>query len=149
MPLTPQQKTRLEIWKKHPAIHHKLISTFARKFNADPVFQYKLHVIGTQVFLAQIPFAVACAVFLPHVWATAGLIYVTVISLMANAQTEYGSVSAAEAAVHSEAAHESISTQVRTDYTAVEKDIAKLANLQPGPDGTKLAREIVAHLTDG
>lgn len=41
---------------------------------------------------------------------------------------------------------EAVGGAVALDYTQVEHDVARLAELQPGPDGKKLADEICARL---
>jgi len=78
--------------------------------------------------------------------------FVALISLYANAATDWGQVAASLAMLTAGDAHhdaEATRVAVGVDFTAVEQDIARLADLQPGPDAKALATEIRAKLQGG
>ena len=105
--MTPQEKyLRLEVYKHHPAPHHRLIARAAHRFNADPAWQYRFHVVSTYVWIANW-FAATLVFFLAQgFWQHFATYYLVSISLAACAQTEYGAVPAAQAAIHAKAVHE-------------------------------------------
>ena len=87
---------------------------------------------------------------LPHEfhWTVAlftSVSFVALISLYANAATDYGAGSANLAELTAGDAHkdtEHVRQAVDMDYTQLESDIAELAELQPGPDAQALADRI-------
>lgn len=136
--LSRRQRVHLAQLEAHPAPHHRAIATLAHRFNADPAFQYKLHLAGTYVFIAQIPVVLGATYLLPSFWKAVGVTYIAVISLLANAQTEACNLPSAEAAMAAQANRRALAT----DIPALERDIARLAALQPGPESDLLAAEI-------
>jgi hypothetical protein len=71
--------------------------------------------------------------------------FVALISLYANAATDWGQVAASLAQLTAGDAHddaEHVRAAQDVDFVAIESDIARLADLQPGPDAAALAREI-------
>jgi len=99
--MTSDQQVQLERYRLHPAPHHRVIATLAHRFNTDPYFQYRLHVIGTYVFTAQIPLVLGASSLLPSVWKVVGVTYIAIISLLANAQTEACNLPSVQAAINS------------------------------------------------
>jgi hypothetical protein len=91
--------------------HHHAIAQIARRFNADPHFQYKLHLIATYVWLLNMLVAASVFVFAQGFWARFSVFYLVLISLYANFATDYGAVPASEAAIHGEALTEGKITQ--------------------------------------
>jgi hypothetical protein len=78
--------------------------------------------------------------------------FVALISLYANAATDYGAGSANLAELTAGDAHkdtEHVRRAVDVDYEQVESDIAELAGLQPGPDAQALAEKIRTRLREG
>ena len=104
--LSPKDRYRLLHYEGLVWPHHKLIAKACKRFNSDPAFQLKFHIISTYIFTLQIPIILAVSIFLPTFWSHAGVTYVAIISLFANAQTEYGAVPASEGALHAQAMHE-------------------------------------------
>ena len=87
--------------------------------------------------------------YLAGVPFTAGLFksvaFVALISLYANAATDFGQACASLAELTAGDAHHDIEatrSALAIDTAQLDSDIAKLAALQPGPDAQKLADEI-------
>ena len=73
------------------------------------------------------------------------VIFVTFISFYCNASTDAANLMAGIAALFSADSHAatvSANSAVTVDFTAIEADIARLADLQPGPEAAALAEEI-------
>ena len=87
--------------------------------------------------------------FTAHLFASVA--FVAVISLYANAATDFGQVCASLAQLTAGDAHhdaEATRIAVGIDYSAIEADIARLAELQPCPEADQLAAEIRRRLAD-
>ena len=73
------------------------------------------------------------------------VLFVTFISFYCNASTDAANLMAGIAALFSADSHhtaETVRQAVAIDYRSVESDIARLAELQPGPDAEALAQDI-------
>lgn len=71
--------------------------------------------------------------------------FVALISLYANAATDWGQVAASLAQLTAGDAHhdaEATRREVGFDVVAIESDLEKLAKLNPGPEAIKLSEEI-------
>lgn len=78
--------------------------------------------------------------------------FVAVISLYANAATDWGQVAASLAQLTAGDAHhdaEVTRAAVSSDLRQIDEDIERLADLQPGPDAVALAGQIQAKLQRG
>jgi hypothetical protein len=78
------------------------------------------------------------------------VIFVTFISFYCNAATDFAGTMASMSALFAADSHGSSETNrelMTRDYTEVLSGIARLAELQPGPDASALAAEIRSHLT--
>ena len=81
---------------------------------------------------------------------SSSVIFVTFISFYCNASTDAANLMAGMAALFSADSHATAITAnaaLTADVTAVEGDIARLADLQPGPEATALAAEIRRRLS--
>lgn len=88
------------------------------------------------LYLAGVPFTA-------HLFQSVA--FVALISLYANAATDFGQVCASLAQLTAGDAHqdtEHVRRMQALDFAALESDIAKLAALSPGPDADALAAEI-------
>lgn len=77
------------------------------------------------------------------------VIFVTFISFYCNAATDGASLTASIAALFSADSHAATiasGAATATDLDSIEDDIARLADLQPGPDAVSLAADIRARL---
>ncbi len=75
--------------------------------------------------------------------------FVAMISLYANAATDFGQVCASLAQLTAGDSHsdiEHVRRQAALDTTAIERDLERLAQLQPGPESDRLAAEIRAQI---
>lgn len=75
----------------------------------------------------------------------ANVAFVACLSLYANAATDWGQVCASLAQLTAGDAHhdaEAARREVSVDFSALELDVARLSQLQPGPEGDRLAAEI-------
>jgi len=79
-------------WLKLKALKHR--------FEYDPSFQTKFHLRMTYFWLVNMAAVTGVFVFAPGVWAQISLLYLVLVSLYANAATDYGAVSASEASEH-------------------------------------------------
>lgn len=86
--------------------HHWLVVRIAQHFNADPHFQYRLHLVATYLWLANMLTAVVVFVFAQGFWSRFSVLYLVLVSLYANFATDYDGVSSSEAAIHAQAVHE-------------------------------------------
>lgn len=68
--------------------------------------QISFHKWAICFWAANVPAAVALLVFAPAVWGRVSILYVLLLSLYANADTDYDAMSAAEAASHAKKAKE-------------------------------------------
>lgn len=76
---------------------------------------------------------------------SSSVIFVTFISFYCNASTDAANLTAGMAALFSADSHATVLTAdsgLSADLTVLEGDIARLADLQPGPEATALAAQI-------
>ncbi len=59
-------------------------------------------------WILNIPASLVLVIFFPHLWLSLGVLYVLLLSLYANADTDYDAMSAAEAAAHAKRAKEEL-----------------------------------------
>lgn len=85
------------------APHHLAVARLCHRFNADPHFQYRLHLIATYMWLVNMIAALCVFVFAPGFWQRFSVLYLVLVSLYANFATDYGAVPGAEAAIEAEA----------------------------------------------
>lgn len=72
------------------------------RFQRDPEFQYRWHLVATYFWVVNFVVAIACFVFAQGFWQRISVLYLVLVSLYANFATDYGAVSAAEAAKQSQ-----------------------------------------------
>ena len=76
---------------------------------------------------------------------SSSVLFVTLISFYCNASTDAANLMAGMAALFSSDSHAAViagNTSMSADFTSLEADVARLADLQPGPQATALAGEI-------
>lgn len=81
---------------------------------------------------------------------SSSVLFVTFISFYCNASTDAANLMAGISALFSADSHAATiaaGNSLSADFTAVESDIARLADLQPGPEATALAAEIRQRLS--
>jgi hypothetical protein len=77
-----------------------------RKFEADPGFQTRFHLIFTYIWLINLVIVPFVFFLASTVWAKYSLFYVLEVSLYANFATDYDGVSSSEASGHAQNAEE-------------------------------------------
>lgn len=83
------------------------LQALKHKFEYDPAFQTKFHLRMTYFWLFNMIGVTTVFIAAPGVWAQISLLYLVLVSLYANAATDYGAVSASEASEHAKTAAES------------------------------------------
>lgn len=68
--------------------------------------QITFHKWAIVFWALNVPVALALLILEPHLWSEIGVFYVLILSLYANADTDYDAMSAAEAAQHAKKAKE-------------------------------------------
>ena len=77
---------------------HGWVRVFVRDFEGNPATQYSVHKWMMRFWLFNAVAAVGVFTFVPGVWARVSVLYLVLVSLYANWATDFGSMSAAEAA---------------------------------------------------
>lgn len=70
----------------------------ARKFEGDPRTQYAWHKWAMRFWLFNAVAVILMFIFLPDAWQKISVLYLVLVSLYANWATDFGAMSAAEAA---------------------------------------------------
>ena len=81
--------------------HHALKSLF-HDFEENPATQVKFHWVMMMFWIANAIIGAVVAILFPATWVAIGVLYVFLLSIYANWDTDYGAVSAAQASLHSE-----------------------------------------------
>lgn len=80
----------------------------------DHELQIRFHRWAIVFWALNVPVAVALLVLAPGVWLRFSVLYVLLLSLYANADTDYDAMSAAEAALHAQGAERNTTPTVST-----------------------------------
>jgi hypothetical protein len=80
------------------ATRRQRIRLLARRFEGDPRAQYSLHKWAMRFWVVNAAVVIALFSFAPAVWAKASILYLVLISIYSCWATEFGAMSAAEAA---------------------------------------------------
>lgn len=75
-----------------------------KRLETDHHTQIRFHKWAIAFWTLNVPASLALLIFFPHQWANIGVFYVLILSLYANADTDYDAMSAAQAALHAQAA---------------------------------------------
>ena len=71
-------------------------------FEENPATQVRFHWFMMLFWIANAIVGATVAILWPHEWVAIGVLYVFLLSIYANWDTDYGAVSAAQASLHSE-----------------------------------------------
>ena len=94
---------RVDVARLHAAhtsahIRHGWMKPFFKDLSTNPYTQYKVHMWGAIYWLINFPL-ICCLFFLtPTLWLKLGIFITLIYSIYANLATDYGAMSAAEAA---------------------------------------------------
>jgi hypothetical protein len=84
----------------HTAVHirHGWMSLLFKDLSTNPYTQYKVHMYGAIYWLVNFPLICCLFFFTPTLWLKLGIFITLLYSIYANLATDYGAMSAAEAA---------------------------------------------------
>jgi hypothetical protein len=77
---------------------HSKLYALVRRFEGDPQMQYTWHKWAMRFWMSNAVIAIAVFVLAPAVWKQVSVLYLVLVSLYANWATDFGAMSAAEAA---------------------------------------------------
>jgi hypothetical protein len=85
---------------QHTAVHirHGWMSMIFKDLSTNPYTQYKVHMWGAIYWLINFPLICCLFFFTPTLWLKLGIFITLIYSIYANLATDYGAMSAAEAA---------------------------------------------------
>ncbi len=86
----------------HYHIRQNWLTHLMNKFDTDPKVQYKIHIIMTYFWLANMIASIICFIYFKGFWANFSIFYILFVSLYANFATDFGAVPGAEAAISSQ-----------------------------------------------
>lgn len=73
--------------------------------------QIRFHKWAIGFWALNVPAALALLILFPHLWTGIGVFYVLLLSLYANADTDFDAMSAAQAALHAQRAEQKLEEQ--------------------------------------
>ena len=84
----------------HTAVHirHGWMGLLFKDLSTNPYTQYKVHMWGAVYWLINFPLICCLFFFTPTLWLKLGIFITLIYSIYANLATDYGAMSAAEAA---------------------------------------------------
>jgi hypothetical protein len=83
----------------HMAVHsHSWMRLLFKDLSTNPYTQYKVHMWGAIYWLINFPLVCCLFFFTPTLWLKLGIFITLIYSIYANLATDYGAMSAAEAA---------------------------------------------------
>jgi hypothetical protein len=84
----------------HTPVHlrHGWMSLILKDLSTNPYTQYKVHMWGAIYWLINFPLICCLFFFTPTLWLKLGIFITLIYSIYANLATDYGAMSAAEAA---------------------------------------------------
>jgi hypothetical protein len=97
------RQLRADIARLHAAhtpvhIRHGWMKLLFKDLSTNPYTQYKVHMWGAIYWLINFPLICALFFFTPTLWLKLGIFITLIYSIYANLATDYGAMSAAEAA---------------------------------------------------
>jgi hypothetical protein len=94
------RQLRAEVARLHapPAQLHSWMNLMFKDLSTNPYTQYKVHKWGAIYWLANFPLICFLFFFTPGLWLELGIFITLIYSIYSNLATDYGAMSAAEAA---------------------------------------------------
>lgn len=83
---------------------HAWVRHLVHDFEYNHRFQFRFHLAAMLFWIANLLAGTAVVFFAPQLWVKVGVYYVFLLSIYANWDTDYDAVSAAQAALHAQAA---------------------------------------------
>ena len=81
---------------------HNALKSLLHDFEENPATQVRFHWFMMIFWICNAIVGATVAILWPHTWVTIGVLYVFLLSIYANWDTDYGAVSAAQASLKSE-----------------------------------------------
>ena len=97
------RQLRADVARLHAAhtaahIRHGWVNLLVKDLSTNPYTQYKVHKWGAVYWLINFPLICCLFFFTPTLWVKLGIFITLIYSIYANLATDYGAMSAAEAA---------------------------------------------------
>ena len=97
------RQLRADVARLHAAhtpvhVRHGWMNLILKDLSTNPYTQYKVHMWGAIYWLINFPLICALFFFTPTLWLKLGIFITLIYSIYANLATDYGAMSAAEAA---------------------------------------------------
>ena len=97
------RQLRADVARLHAAhtpvhIRHGWMNMLFKDLSTNPYTQYKVHMWGAIYWLINFPLICCLFFFAPRLWVKLGIFITLIYSIYANLATDYGGMSAAEAA---------------------------------------------------
>ena len=94
------RQLRADVARLHGAVQvrHTWMSLLFKDLSTNPHTQYKVHMWGAIYWLINFPLICALFFFTPALWVKLGIFITLIYSIYSNLATDYGGMSAAEAA---------------------------------------------------
>ncbi len=98
--ITEVRLLRADVARLHAAmqIRHRWMRLLFKDLSTNPHTQYKVHMWGAIYWLINFPLICCLFFFTPTLWVKLGIFITLIYSIYANLATDYGAMSAAEAA---------------------------------------------------
>lgn len=90
----------------------KLIVKFFKDAEDDALTQIKVHRWFIRFWMVNFVVALSVFIFLPDVWASASILYLTLVSLYANFATDYGALIASQGSLNALKAGQVITKEI-------------------------------------
>ena len=96
------RELRADVARLHAAVQvrHSWMNLFFKDLSTNPHTQYKVHMYGAIYWLVNFPAVTALFFLAPGLWVKLGVFITLFYSIYSNFATDYGSMSAALAAMH-------------------------------------------------
>jgi hypothetical protein len=103
-------------------VNHNALKSCIRNFEENPATQVKFHWFMMMFWIVNAIVGTIIAILFTGTWVAIGVLYVFLLSIYANWDTDYGAVSAAQASLHSEY----LVTEQKRTKQSVELSVEKL-----------------------
>src|ERR1700684_4570112 len=131
----------------HTAVHirHGWMGMLLKDLSTNPYTQYKVHMWGAIYWLINFPLICCLFFFTPTLWVKLGIFITLIYSIYSNLATDYGAMSAAEAACGSRSRHRShlcrrrryATAQASRRYRSPYRTLGQGACALTGPPGPR------------
>lgn len=115
---------------------HGWIRKFINDFEHDPHVQFKFHTFAMFFWMLNAVVALVIFIFFPQVWIAIGILYVLLLSLYANWDTDYDAMSASGAWMEAQSLKkDNVAVDVKDTPTQTEVDVTIDKSNSPSTNG--------------